>query len=48
MEIVPWVPSRLAQLLVSMFIALLTVVFDVELVEIVGVPLVKNQEKEEL
>ena len=48
MEIVPWVPSRLAQLLVFMFIALLNVVFDVELIEIVGVPLVKKQEKEEL
>lgn len=48
MEIVPWVPSKLARLLVSASIALLIVVFDVELVEIVGVPLVKKQEKEEL
>ena len=48
MEIVRWVPSKRARLLVSKSIALLTIVFEVELVEIVGVPLVKKQEKEEL
>lgn len=48
MEIVPWAPSKPARLLVSISLALLTIVFDVELVEIVGVPLVKKQEKEEL
>jgi len=48
MEIVPWVPSKLARLLVSKSIALLTIVFDVELMEIVGVPLLQKQDKEEL
>ena len=48
MEIVLWVPSKLARLLVSTSIVLLIIVFDVELMEIVGVPLLKKQEKEDL
>jgi hypothetical protein len=47
MEIEAWEQSKLAQLSVhSTILSFLHLVFDVELMEIVGVPLVQKQKEE--